>query len=164
MFINVLIGLLVIPSVWIIIIFLITCSWLMQRIINKMALMCQSVHIVHVPWGILTITLLTYVAGFIDYKAVVVMALFYFVSYPGMWWANYKFTSRLREIFKQKQVTHETVGIIIWADEIRWVWRVRRFWRKLFWGGLNEEIIDRIVDNLSRNGRNDHIKITTRNN
>lgn len=150
--INVLGEILVQPHVWLTLIFLVICGWLMQRLINRLALMCQSVHVIHVPYGILIITLLTYLNGYIDYKAVVVMALFYLVSYPSMWRLNYNFTQTLGEILRQKQVTRETTGTLIWADETKLVLRIKRWWRRLFGKRLNAEIVDWIMDQRGTNG------------
>lgn len=152
-------------SVWIALTFLLVSGWLMERIITRMALLCRSVHVVHVPWGILVITVLAYLTGFIDYKAVVVMALFYLVSYPSMWYLNYRFTRDLEKVLKEKHITHENTEISIWPEEIAWI---RYLKRKIVKRKLDEETINWILDYDSRNGfssRYGHpIKDTTRDN
>lgn len=141
------------PSVWGLMALLFILSWVMQRIFNRLALMCQSVHVIHVPWGILWVTVLAHLFGFLSYKQVIILALAYLAAYPGMWWLNYKFTQQLAEILRQKHVTKETTGVIIWAEEIRWVWQVKRFWRRITGQNtLNEEVVNWILDNRGLNG------------
>jgi hypothetical protein len=139
-------------NIWLTILFLLAAGWLMERIITKMAFLCRSVHIIHVPWGILIITLLTYLNGYIDYKGVVVMALLYLVSYPSMWFLNYRFTRDLEEILRKKHVTQEMMGQAIWPEEIRWVWQIKRRWRKLTGNKLDDEVVSWILDYDRRNG------------
>lgn len=140
------------PKVWVLMGVLFVLSWLMQRIINRMALLCQSVHVVHVPWGIMWTTLFAYLAGFLEYKQVIILACLYLAAYPGMWWLNYRFTQQLKEILKQKHITRETTGVLIWPSEIRWFWQIKRVWKRQFRSSLDEEIVNWIVDYHGRNG------------
>lgn len=141
------------PTVIMTILFLLAAGWLMERIVNKMALMCRSVHVVHVPWGIMVVTLVTYLNGYMDYRGVVVMALFYLVSYPSMWYLNYRFTRDLERVLRRKHVTHETVEEPIWPEEVNWIWQIKRRWRRLVGRSkLDDEIVDWILDYHGRNG------------
>src|SRR3990167_6019427 len=152
MFLQVLGEALTQPNIWLTIFFLLASGWLMERIISKMAFMCRSVHVVHIPWGITIVTLLVYLNGYIDYKGVVVMALFYLISFPSMWYLNYRFTRDLEKILRRKHVTHETTDTLIWPEEVRWVWIVKRHWRKLTGNKLDDKVVDWIVDYNKRNG------------
>lgn len=141
------------PNVILSILFLLAAGWLMERIISKMALMCRSVHVVHVPWGILVITLLCYLNGYLDYKGVVMTAIFYLVSYPSMWYLNFRFSRDLEQVLKRKHATKETVDFLVWPEEVRWVWQIKRQWRKATGKGrLNDEVVDWILDYHGRNG------------
>lgn len=141
------------PTVIVTILFLLAAGWLMERIVSRMALMCRSVHVVHVPWGILVVTLLTYLNGYIDYKAVIVMALFYLVSYPSMWYLNYRFSRDLEAILRRKHVTKETSEQAIWPEEVRWIWVIKRKYRKLVTRNkLDDQVVDWILDYRGRNG------------
>lgn len=139
-------------NIWLTIFFLLTAGWLMERIITRMALMCRSVHIIHVPYGILVVTLLVYLNGYMDYKGVIIMALFYLVSYPSMWYLNYRFTRDLEEVLRRKHVTKETTEQLIWPEEVRWVWLVKRQWRRIRGNRLDNEVVDWILDYDNRNG------------
>ncbi len=151
-------------NVWLTILFLLAAGWLMERIINRMAFLCRSVHVVHVPWGILIITLLTYLNGYIDYKGVVVMALFYLVSYPSMWFLNYRFTRDLEEILRKKHITKEIWGTPIWPEEIRWVWIIKRQWRRFRGNKLDDEVVGWILDYNNRNGISHRFKTESNDN
>lgn len=140
-------------SVVLTIVFLVISSWIMAFIINRMALMCRSVYVVFVPYGILVVSSLVYITGYIDYKGLVVMALFYLFSYPGIWYINYEFSRDLAAILKEKQVTHETTGQRIWAEEYRWVRQIKRYVRRLTGKNkLNDEMVNWILDNRGTNG------------
>lgn len=140
------------PTVILSILFLLSAGWLMERIITRMAFMCRSVHVVHVPWGIVVVTLLVYMNGYMDYKGVVLMGLFYLISYPSMWYLNYRFSKDLDDILRKKHVTRETAEMPIWPEEVRWIWQVKRQWRKVVRKQLDEQIVDWIVDYDNRNG------------
>lgn len=140
----------VISEAWYLILLLFILGWVMQWVIRRTALMCQSVYVVFVPWGILWVVTFTYLAGFLEYKQVILLALVFLAAYPGIWYGNYKFTQQLSEILKKKHVTHETENISIWPEETRWIWLLKRQWRKR--RKLDEETIDWILDYSGRNG------------
>lgn len=141
------------PSIWGLMATLFVLSIVMQQIYNRLPLMCQSVHVIHVPWGILWVTVFAHLWGFITYKQVVILAFAYLAAYPFMWILNYKFTTRLGQLLKAKRISRENTGVFIWASEIMWVWRFKRWWRHLTGRDrLNEEIINRILDYHGHNG------------
>ena len=92
-------------------------SIIMQRIINKFPIVCQSVYVVHVPWGILWTTVFAYLGGLITYAQMLQLAVLYLAAYPFMWWTNYKFTQVIVKIFKDYRISKRTTGIRIWANE-----------------------------------------------
>jgi hypothetical protein len=110
-------------------------SVIMQRIINKFPLVCQSVYVVPVPWGILWVNVLAYLWGLLTYPQMIQLAALFLCTYPFMWWANYKFTQAIVKIFKEHRISKQTTGIRIWARE----------WNEL----VNEDLP---VDNVNSTG------------
>src|SRR3990172_8063354 len=92
-------------------------SIMMQRIINKFPVVCQSVYVAPVPWGILWVNVLAYLWGLLSYTQMIQLAFLFLCAYPFMWWANYKFTQAIVKIFKAHKINKQTTGIRIWARE-----------------------------------------------
>ena len=92
-------------------------SIMMQRIINKFPVVCQSVYVAPVPWGILWVNVLAYLWGLLSYTQMIQLAFLFLCAYPFMWWANYKFTQAIVKIFKTHRINKQTTGIRIWARE-----------------------------------------------
>jgi hypothetical protein len=80
------------------------------------------------------------------------MAIFYLVSYPSMWYLNYRFTRDLEHILRAKHITHETTELSIWPEETAWIRYLKRKWRKATKKKLDEETINWILDSNKRNG------------
>ena len=104
-------------SVWELAVLFLALSFIMQRLINRLPLLCQLTWIVVSSWGIIWVSVAFVLIGGISLSVAWQMALVYFAALFGMAATNYHQTRILYQLFKGFRINKQTTGLTIFFRE-----------------------------------------------
>ena len=103
--------------VWELAILFLALSFIIQRLISRLPLLCQLTWIVVSSWGIIWVSVAFVLIGGISLGVAWQMALVYFAALFGMAVTNYHQTRILYQLFKEFKINKQTTGLTIFFRE-----------------------------------------------